>query len=92
MEAGTGTKKASKENVIVMTFNDGYAAGILVMISLWLSWPIVNKAYDAYVKEREARKTPEQRRAEEAAAKVRTDALRAQWKMEIPPKDNRAKK
>ena len=75
-----------------MTFDDGYAAGILVMVALWVCWPIVSKAYDASVKAREARKTPEQRSSEEAAAEARMEALRVEWRMETPPKESRAKK
>jgi hypothetical protein len=72
------------------TFDDGFAAGLLVAVALFVCWPIVSKAYD--LEAREARKTPEQRRAEEAAAEVRVEAVRAKWKLETTPQGNRAKK
>jgi hypothetical protein len=62
------------------TFDDGFACGILVMVAMWVLGPLASKLYDACVKAREAQKTPEQRRAEEAAAQARMDAVRAKWK------------
>jgi hypothetical protein len=70
------------------TFEDGFSCGVIVMLLMWLLSPTVSKAYEAYVLEKEARKTPEQRKAEAAAAKVRMDAVWAKWKKETTPKEN----
>jgi hypothetical protein len=73
-------------------FDDGFSAGILIIIALFVCWPVVSKAHDAYLNTKEARKTPEQRRAEQASAETRMEALRVKWRRETTPKENRAKK
>jgi hypothetical protein len=60
-----------------MKFDDGFAWGIIVFAAMLFLWPVASRAYESFVKAREERKSPEQRHAEELAAKDRVEAVLA---------------
>jgi hypothetical protein len=49
----------------------GFGFGIIAIAAAYFLWPFTRDNFENYLKAREARKTPEQRRKEQAAAKSR---------------------
>jgi hypothetical protein len=55
-------------------FSEGFSAGVIISLGVWILYPVAHNALDAYLVAKEARKTPEQRQAEELARQSRLKA------------------
>ena len=73
------------------SFYGGFGAGIVLCVAVYFLWPFLNDLVENCRKTREARNTLAQRAAKAEAAEARMKDVRARWRLETTPKENRAK-